>query len=289
MKRLNLFKTNNSNSKIFIKWLDRLTFFKIFLLWTLIILIFGFIYHFSANQNQYLIRSTGGMVDSLFDSIYFSFISSTTTGFGDISPIGYFKVLTIVEIVIGLILLAFVTSRLVSIKQNVILDQIYDISLSDNVGRLRLALSNFVNKLNEATITLQTENTTNRLIQDIYFYLLQFDDIVKKITTMSSTDGKIFQKSLNYIDNELLIYSLLNAIEKIDIFLEIGKQSKNINSKLVKSKRLLNRTYLKVEKFLDSFQDLDGEMDFENFQFRKTTVLNSFKKNIKVREKKKSK
>jgi len=53
---------------------------------------------------------------------------------------GFFKLISIFEVVFGLLLLAFVTSKLVSIKQDVILNEIYDISFNERLSMVRSSL-----------------------------------------------------------------------------------------------------------------------------------------------------
>lgn len=273
------------HSELLVKWLDHLTFPRIFLLWAIIILLFALGYFYLATDVSTLIHSKDNLpISNLSDCIYFSFITATTTGFGDITPVGSFKLFAIFEVVVGIILLALVTSRLVSIKQNVILDQIYDISISDNVNRLRLSLSTFINNLNDLTISLQEDTPNYKEVQEINFLFLQYEDILKKIISLSSNGGKLYAKSLNFLDNELLIYNLLNSLERITLFFEVVKQSKKSSQKLVHSRKILQRNYSRIDKFLDSLQDVDGEFDFESYFARKTRTLKEFSKAIAMRK-----
>src|SRR3989338_7814030 len=101
-------------------WLDKLTFTRILLLWIILIALFGIAYHFFENNDANLLYSADKtMVQKLTDTIYFSFVASTTTGFGDIIPNGWFKIISTIEVICGLLLLALVTSKLISIKQDV--------------------------------------------------------------------------------------------------------------------------------------------------------------------------
>ena len=103
-------------------WLDKATFPKILAIWFFITLLFGGMYHFLATDSAHLVYSIDhSKVENLTDTIYFSFVAATTTGFGDIVPFGWFKIIAVVQVVIGLLLLAVVTSRLVSIKQDAML------------------------------------------------------------------------------------------------------------------------------------------------------------------------
>jgi len=112
--------------------IDRLKFKHIFLIWVSAIFFFGLIYHFSINSEAFLLYSKEGThVSGIKDAIYFSFVTATTTGFGDIIPVGYFKTVAVIEVIFGLLLLAVVTSKLISIKQDAILSELYEFSLND--------------------------------------------------------------------------------------------------------------------------------------------------------------
>src|SRR3989338_5860868 len=107
-------------------WLDKLTFPRIFLLWILIIVSFGLIYYFLQSSSSYLLSpSTESTVSEIKDTVYFSFITATSTGFENIIPFGKLKWVAIIEVITGLLLLAVVTSKLVSIKQDIILNELY--------------------------------------------------------------------------------------------------------------------------------------------------------------------
>jgi len=70
-------------------WFDKLSFLHIFLIWAFVIMMFGFVYHFLTKGTSYLYQALGDKTSlSIFDAIYFSFITATTTGFGDIIPFG---------------------------------------------------------------------------------------------------------------------------------------------------------------------------------------------------------
>ena len=121
--------------KTVITWLDKLTFPRILILWLFIITFFGLLYYFFANGNSFLFWNINrDTISTVADSIYFSFITATTTGYGDVLPTGAFKIIAIVEVIAGLLLLALVTSKLVSIKQDA-----FSLSNFSNIG--------FINRL----------------------------------------------------------------------------------------------------------------------------------------------
>src|SRR3989338_6930496 len=125
----------------FVNWIDKLKFIHILILWVFIIMSFGMAYYFLANVNSFLYYNLDqSPITRVIDAVYFSFVAATTTGFGDIIPMGVFKIVSIIEVIFGLLLLALVTSKLVSIKQDMILDEIYESSLNEKINRLRSSL-----------------------------------------------------------------------------------------------------------------------------------------------------
>ena len=83
-------------------WFDKLSFLNIFLIWAIVIVMFGLAYHFLTKGTSYLYQSLGDKTTlSVFDTIYFSFITATTTGFGDIIPFGGFRILALIEVICG--------------------------------------------------------------------------------------------------------------------------------------------------------------------------------------------
>jgi potassium channel LctB len=125
------------------KFMEFLSFKKIFVIWITFIVLFGVVYFLisltSPGNGLYGSNSTK-FTGSLLSSIYFSFVTATSTGFGDIVPVGISRAISIVEIICSMVIFAIVISKLVSFKQEAILDEIYEISLDEKVNRLRSAL-----------------------------------------------------------------------------------------------------------------------------------------------------
>jgi len=208
--------------------LEKVTFSYILLIWTGTITLFGVVYHFLSGKSSYLYYTLEKRVIlGLIDSIYFSFITATSTGFGDIIPIGYFKILAIFEVVIGLLLLAFVTFKLVSLKQDVILSEIYDISFNERMNRLRSSLLLFRQNLNRLITRIEEGSIRRREINEIYLYISSLDDILMEISTIYQRKGKDeYTKKVDPINTELIINSLVQSFERIMELLNILTQQK---------------------------------------------------------------
>ena len=196
--------------------IDKLTFFKIFFIWTIVIFIFGFVYFIFSSIGSYLYFSrSGAPIDSVLDHIYFSFITATSTGYGDIIPIGFFKILAIVEVVFGLLLLAFVTSKLISIKQDIILNELYEISFNEKLSRLRSSLLLFRQNINRTIDKVESGTIRKREVQDIYVTLSSLEDILNEILfQMEKPEERGFTKVIDPLNTELIFTSITQSFEK---------------------------------------------------------------------------
>ncbi len=214
--------------KGFNTFLDRLTFFHILLLWTSVVVGFGLIYYFFTDNFSFLFYNPmKETVKGILDYIYFSFITATSTGYGDILPFGYFKIITIFEVIFGLLLLAFVTSKLVSIKQDIILSEIYEISFNEKINRLRSSLLVFRQNLSRIIDKIEDNSIKKRDVNDIYIYISSLEDTLNEIMALMGSPGKnYFKKSLDQLNTELLIISTIHSFEKLNELITHLNQSK---------------------------------------------------------------
>jgi potassium channel LctB len=199
-------------------WLDKATFPVILCIWLTITLIFGLIYFFLSSDHTHLIYAHNQtQVTSIFDAIYFSFVSATTTGFGDIIPIGWFKVIAVAQVVVCWLLLAVVTSKLVSIKQDAMLTELYDISFKEKINRLRSSLLLFRQSLDRITTALDEKEFKPKMIKLVNGYLTTLDYTVTEIKlAIDSNKSNKYTKTLDPISTEILFNSTLNSFEKVD-------------------------------------------------------------------------
>jgi hypothetical protein len=76
----------------------------------------------------------------LLTALYFSFVTATSVGFGDVVPLGAVRALAIVEAVLGLLVFGAVVSKLVSRRQEQIINEIHVIAFEDRLERVQTDL-----------------------------------------------------------------------------------------------------------------------------------------------------
>lgn len=208
---------------------DKVKFIHILLIWTSIIVFFGFIYHFfntSTTHLYYNIR--GDTVTGIMDAIYFSFITATSTGYGDIVPLGAFKLVVVLEVVFGVLLLAVVTTKLVSLKQDIVLSEIYEISFHTQVHRLKSSLLMFRQNLTRMIGRIEDEKIRRKELSDIYSYVSPIELIITEVQILL-TKGKnaiYFTKKIDPMTAELLLKNILQSFEMINDLVKVLNNSK---------------------------------------------------------------
>jgi hypothetical protein len=79
-------------------------------------------------------------IRGLLPALYFSAVTATSVGYGDIVPAGAARLLAVCEGIAGLILFGCVVSKFVSRRQDQLLGAIHRIAFEDRLGRVRTNL-----------------------------------------------------------------------------------------------------------------------------------------------------
>jgi Ion channel len=116
----------------------------LFRLWIEIVLACGVVYWTLVWLDRAAL-STGGAsigtdVRGLWSAVYFSAVTATSVGYGDIVPTGAARVVAIAESIAGLILFGCVVSKFVSRRQEALIGEIHHIAFEERLGRVRTNL-----------------------------------------------------------------------------------------------------------------------------------------------------
>ena len=82
----------------------------------------------------------GPTLDGLGTAVYFSFITATSVGYGDVTPVGPARALAVLESMAGLLLVGCVISKLVSRRQEQLVEETHTLAFEDRLGRVRTNL-----------------------------------------------------------------------------------------------------------------------------------------------------
>jgi potassium channel LctB len=76
----------------------------------------------------------------LLTSVYFSFVTATSVGFGDVVPAGAARAVAIIEAIVGLLVFGAVVSKLVSRRQEEVIREIHRIAFAERLERVQTDL-----------------------------------------------------------------------------------------------------------------------------------------------------
>jgi hypothetical protein len=117
---------------------------KLFLFWLAMIVVFGFIYWVAGLGMGYGLQSGGNAVqlnfEGLVTAVYFSFVTALSIGYGDVVPLGPMRILAVTEGAIGLLIFGCLISKLVSRRQDALVEETHRIAFEDRLDRVRTNL-----------------------------------------------------------------------------------------------------------------------------------------------------
>ncbi len=268
-------------------WTDKVSYFHILLIWVVVIVLFGYIYFYLQNGNSFLFYNIKGTtINNIRDAVYFSFVAATTTGFGDILPNGWFKLIAIVEVVFGLMLLAIVTSKLVSIKQDVILGELYELSFDERINRLRSSLLLFRQNLERMINKIEGKIISKRELNNLCIYLSSMEDTLNEVLALirrPSTNH--FIKNIDPVDTELIFNSILSSFNKLYELLTIMEEHK-IEWRTGLTVSCIGKCIEVTEELFRKLDDLKNLMKptVTEFNLRKSEIIEKINKVVSRKE-----
>ena len=129
--------------RLFTRFVDTIVEFSyqsLFLLWFSLATLIGVFYFFLSfvpNEGSVQLARIDTLWSRFWNSIYFSFVTATSTGYGDITPVGISKFLAIFQSILALLIFAVLVTKLVSRKQDVALRQIHKLVFEDVFHNIR--------------------------------------------------------------------------------------------------------------------------------------------------------
>ncbi len=96
-----------------------------------------------------------GSWPGLLTAVYFSFVTATSVGYGDVVPVGVMRVAAIVEAMAGLVVFGLLVSKFVSRRQEQLIAEIHRITFEDRLGRVRTNLHMVIRELETIAATCE--------------------------------------------------------------------------------------------------------------------------------------
>jgi hypothetical protein len=124
--------------------IERLSTTQVFLVWLGMVFGCGGLYWLTSFSRR------PGLVDSgrpiaatlggLLSALYFSFVTTTSVGYGDVVPLGPVRILSIFEAVAGLLMFGALVAKFVSRRQDELVRDIYNVTFENRLDRVQTNL-----------------------------------------------------------------------------------------------------------------------------------------------------
>jgi hypothetical protein len=230
---------------------ERLSFMRILSLWLITVIVFSFaFYGLSFTQNQHLIyrgEPIGNDVFGFGNSVYFSFITATTIGYGDIAPTGLAKVFAIIEAMASIILFGIFIGKIVSIKQEEILEEVREISIEDATNNAVSQLYIFRNHIGALTEQLKTAKASQKVVKDFGLSQEDLQHALQEFHKSNISTSEDKEKALMHISlvANSINFSLSKLVELLDTFntKKIDWKKESTTTTLAESQKVLDTLY----------------------------------------------
>ncbi len=141
-----------------------------------------------------------------------------------------------IEVIFGLLLLAMVTSKLVSIKQDAILNELYEFSFNEKISKLRSELLLFRQHINRL-LTKGEENALKKGdANDVEGQVTAFEHaLTEAYMLISRSSNSQFIKNIGQVNSEIIFNSILHSFEKLyEVIIVFEHHKIEWNSELTK-------------------------------------------------------
>lgn len=214
-------KENPARRYHILEQLTQASYAVLFGAWLIVVFLFGVLYflfsHLPGQGPTFFENLT--VIEHFLNSLYFSIITATTVGYGDIVPQGFSKVLVSIQSVTSFVLLGIFVAKIVSHKQEVALEEVYRHTIEDIFHNTREDL--FIIRKDLDRIIEEVEETGG-LSNDTWVLLTtayrQAQTILQEIPEFYSTERNLY--TLDPKREELLFEAVTRTLHRMNRLLD---------------------------------------------------------------------
>ncbi len=195
----------------------------LFLLWLALVAAFGFIYFLlSAFTESHGLAHIEAFdpADKFFSSLYFSVVTATSVGYGDIAPLGISKLFASIQSIMSLFLSAILVTKLISYRQEIALYQVHKLTFQNIFYSTRegffVIRRDFDHIIDEAK---RDHAIAEHLWQNMATAFKQGQNLLEEVLEFYDTDAKMY--TIDIRREQLLLEAVQRTLERISEMLEI--------------------------------------------------------------------
>jgi hypothetical protein len=206
---------NDSASEL----VSRLSTTQLFLIWFGTVVLCGVGYWLGALLGEHGLVEAGLPVKAdlkgLLSSIYFSFVTATSLGYGDIVPVGIARIVAVVESVIALLVFGAVVAKFVSHRQDELVLEIHRITFDERLDRVQSNLHLIISELLSINSLCEARTTPLQRIA------IRLDSaIMLFVGELRTTHDLLYQPKL-MVEEVALSAILANLASALDVLAEL--------------------------------------------------------------------
>jgi rhodanese-related sulfurtransferase len=203
----------------FLAFIERLSTFQLFLVWIGTVLLSGFGYWLCALIGEHGLIEAGSPVGAdlkgLSSALYFSFVTATSLGYGDVIPIGIARAIAVGESVTALLVFGAVVAKFVSHRQDELVREIYRVTFDERLDRVQSNLHVVISELLSITSICETpamplQRVATRLDSAALLFLAE----------LRTTHDLLYQPRL-LVEEGVLASILANLASALDVLTEL--------------------------------------------------------------------
>ncbi|HKN00254.1 MAG TPA: rhodanese-like domain-containing protein [Candidatus Binataceae bacterium] len=138
---------------------------QLFLIWIGTVLLCGVAYWLAALAGDHGLVEAGSPVGvdlkGLASALYFSFVTATSVGYGDIVPVGIARAIAVAEAVTALLVFGAVVAKFVSHRQEELTSEIHRVTFEERLDRVQTNLHMVISELLSITAMCEAQAPLN--------------------------------------------------------------------------------------------------------------------------------
>jgi Ion channel len=140
---------------------------QLFLIWIGTILLSGIAYWLGALMGEHgLVEGglpVGADLKGFASALYFSFVTATSIGYGDIVPVGGARVIAVAEGIAALLVFGAVVAKFVSHRQEELVSEIHRVTFEERLARVETNLHMVISEILSITASCEAKAPLNRI------------------------------------------------------------------------------------------------------------------------------
>lgn len=199
---------------------------KLLWLWCFIVVSSAFVYlllgRYVPEHGIKLIEG-GTLFENIMTSLYFSVVTATTIGYGDIIPQGFSRLIVMAESIVSLFLWAVFIAKLVTHKQEIALYQVHKMSFESMFIKTRENLFIMRKDFEEIIASVKkAKKMTTRSRQNMITACKHGQTIMEEIVKFYGDETHIY--TIDYKREELLLEAVRRTLDRLMTLIRTLKQ-----------------------------------------------------------------